>query len=60
MLPNTCWLARPILAGFDSAPTTGRRATRDAEHDIGLVMVDLDAAHEGADDLTLAEPVERV
>ncbi len=40
--------------------STGRERAGNAEHDLDLVAVDLDAAHDGTDDLTAAVPVQPV
>ena len=55
----------PILARRSGVPWpcpaaaagTGREHAGNAEHDLDLVVVDLDAAHDSADDLPAAVPV---
>jgi hypothetical protein len=51
---------RRPLALPPAAASTGRERVGNAEHDLDLVVADLDAAHDGTDDLTAAVPVQPI
>ena len=60
MLP--IWARRSGVPGpWSLGPAgIGRERAGNAEHNLDLVVVDLDAAHDGADDLTATVPIQPV